>query len=151
MIMNLLLVKKLEMSPLPNYASNLLLTCHLFATGTQLPGAMADFNRKIVEVATLKFRDIQPEYAIFSELDNHKYGLRYVGYCFISFSKNWGFTLWTLFCITKVVFVLSNILLFFAKKENGCGKLRLKRRYIQILENISTPSYFNFEMSTSII
>ena len=33
-IINLLLVKKLEWNPLPNYISNLLLICHLFTTGT---------------------------------------------------------------------------------------------------------------------
>jgi hypothetical protein len=48
MALNLLLAKNLEWNPLPNYTANLLLICHLFATGTELPGAMADFNRKIV-------------------------------------------------------------------------------------------------------
>jgi hypothetical protein len=114
---------------------------------------MADFNRKILEVATLNFREIleHSEYATFSELDNHKYGLRYVGYRFISASRNLGLTIFILFGLTKLVFVVSNILLFFVKIKNRCGKLRLRRRYIQILENIATPSYFNFEMSSSII
>ena len=34
MALNLLLAKNLEWNPLPNYAANLLLICHLFATGT---------------------------------------------------------------------------------------------------------------------
>jgi len=114
---------------------------------------MADFVRRIVEVATLNFGEIlmQSEYATSSQLDNLKYGLRYPGYQFISTGKNFGFALLVLFCLTKWVFVVSNILLFFAKTENRCGKLRLRRRYIHLIENISTPSYFNFEMSTSII
>ena len=90
-------------------------------------------------------------YAKSSLLDNHKHGLRYAGYSFISASKNLGFALSTLFLITKLVFVFSKLLLFFAKNKNRCGKLRLKRRYIYLLENISTPFYFNFEMSISII
>ena len=94
---------------------------------------------------------MQSEYATSSQLDNLKYGLRYPGYQFISTGKNFGFALLVLFCLTKWVFVVSNILLFFAKTENRCGKLRLRRRYIHLIENISTPSYFNFEMSTSII
>ena len=74
-----------------------------------------------------------------------------MGYRSISAWKNLGFALSMLFCITKLVFIVANILLFFVKTKNRCGKLRLRRRYVQILENISTPSYFNFEMSTSII
>ena len=153
MALNLLLAKNLEWNPLPNYTANLLLICHLFATGTELPGAMAEFNREIVEVATLNFGEalMHSEYAKANQLDNHKYGLRYAGYRFISAGKNLGFALSMLFCLTKWVFVVSNMLLFFAKKKNRCGKLRLRRRYIHLLENISTPSYFNFEMSTSII
>jgi hypothetical protein len=153
MVLNIVLVRNLEWNLLPNYSANVLLICHLFATGTELPGAMADFNRKIVEVATLNFREIlmHSEYETFSQLDHYKYGLRYAGYRFISAGKNLGFTVLTLFGITKLVFVLSNLLLFFVKTENRCGKLRLRSRYIHILENISTPSYFNFEMSTSII
>jgi hypothetical protein len=114
---------------------------------------LADFNRQIVEVATLNLGEIlvQSEYATSSQLDEHKYGLGYAGYRFISALKNLGFALSTLFVITKFVFVVSNILLFFVKTKNRCGKLRLRRRYIHVLENISTPSYFNFEMSTSII
>jgi hypothetical protein len=34
MALNLLLAKNLEWNPLPNYTANLLLICHLFATGT---------------------------------------------------------------------------------------------------------------------
>jgi len=55
MALNLLLATNLEWNPLPNYSANLLLICHLFATGIKLPGAMADFNRKIVALATLNF------------------------------------------------------------------------------------------------
>ena len=114
---------------------------------------MADFNRKIVGLATLKFGEIlmQSEYATSSQLEDHKYGLHYAGYRFISVWKNLGFAFWVLFFITKLNFVLSAILLFFVKTENRCGKLRLRRRYIHLLENISTRTYFNFEMSSSVI
>ena len=57
----------------------------------------------------------------------------------------------TLFCITKWAFIVSNILLFFVKKYSRCGKLRLRRSCIHLIENFSTPSYFHFEMSSSII
>jgi hypothetical protein len=135
MALNLLLAKNLEWNPLPNYSANLFLICLMFATGTKLPGAMADFNRKIVEAATLKFGEIftQLEYATSSQLDDHKYGLRYLGYRFISAWKNLGFAFMVLCLITKLVFVTSNILLFFVKTENRCGKLRLRRRYVHLL------------------
>ena len=111
------------------------------------------FNRKIVEVASFNFSKIlaHSEYETFNQLDNYKYEFRYVGYRFISASRNLGLSIFILFSLTKLVFFASNILLFFAKKKNRCVKLRLRRSYINILENISTPSYFNFEMSTSII
>jgi hypothetical protein len=114
---------------------------------------MTDFIRQIVEVATLNFGAIRvpSEYDTPSQLDNLKYGLRYVGYRYISAWKNLRFALSTLFILTKCFFIVSNILLFFAKKKNRCGKLRLKRRCIHAFENFSTPSYFQFEMTTSII
>jgi hypothetical protein len=152
-IVNLLLVTNLEWNPLANYVSNLLLICHLVTSGTKLPGAMADFNRKIVEVVTLNLREIpvHSEYATISQLDHHKYGLRYVGYQFISTSSNFGLTLFVLCVVTKIFLVSSNILLFFVKTENRCGPLRLRMRYVRLLENISTRSYFHFEMSSAII
>ena len=78
LLMHTLSATHLEWNPLPNYTANLLLICHLFATGTKLPGAMADFTRKIVEVAALNFWEIlvHSEYATSSELDDLKYGLR---------------------------------------------------------------------------
>jgi len=90
MVLNFLLVKNLEWSPLPTYTANLLLISHLFATGIELPGAMAEFNGKIVEVATLNFRDIlaQSEHAAENHIINHKHGLLYAGYQFISAWKN---------------------------------------------------------------
>ena len=47
---------------------------------------MAEFNRMMVEVATLNFGEIlmHSEYAKAGQLDGHKYGLRYAGYRFIS-------------------------------------------------------------------
>jgi len=56
--MNSVLVKKLEWNLHPNYVANLLLICHIFATGTKLPGAVAHFNRQIVEAVTFNFRQL---------------------------------------------------------------------------------------------
>jgi len=78
-------------------------------------------------------------------------GLNRAGYKFISPTSNLGITLLTLFYLTKFFFICSNTILFFVKKKNRCGKLSLGRRCIRITENISTGSYFNFEMSSSIV
>ena len=94
---------------------------------------------------------MKSDYISFSQLDAHKNGFHNAGYQFISTSSNLGFTLWTLFICTKLFFVITNIILFFVKTRTRCGKLRLRRRYTQILENISTRSFINFEMSSSII
>jgi len=121
----------------------------MLATGIKLPGAVTDFNQQVVEAVTLKFRQLSlnSEY----QPDTLKIGLQSVGYQFISTSSNLGFTLLTLFYLTKLFFIFSNTILFFVKTRNRCGKLRLGRRCIRITENISTGSYFNFEMSCSIV
>jgi len=90
------------------------------------------------------------EYERISELGGRKYGLKYAGYRDVSVGKNLGYFL-TLFWVTKVVFVGASVLLFFVKTENRGGRLRLGRRCVRMLENVSTPAYFNFEISTSII
>ena len=114
---------------------------------------MADFNKNIVAAITLDYRQLflNSDYVSFSELDQYSFGLGYSGYEFVSVSSNLGFCFLVLFGLSKFLFVLSNILLFFAKTRNRCWDLRLRRQYVSILENISTPSYFNFEMSSSII
>ena len=90
----------------------------MLATGIKLPGAAIEFNEQIVKVATLNFgSEIQNS----SQLHANKQGLRSAGYRFISASLNLGFTLWSLFFLIKLVFVLSNIILFFAKKRTRCG------------------------------
>jgi hypothetical protein len=40
----------------PSYFSNLLLICHMLATGIKLPGAVTDFNQRVVEAVALKFQ-----------------------------------------------------------------------------------------------
>ena len=55
-IMNSLLLTKLEWNLLPVYVQNLLLICHVLSTGIKLPGAVAYFNMKIVEVITLDIK-----------------------------------------------------------------------------------------------
>jgi len=39
----------------PSYFPNLLLLCHIFATGIKLPGAVAEFNQRVVGAVALKF------------------------------------------------------------------------------------------------
>ena len=43
-IMNSASIIKLNWNPPPSYFSNLLLLCHILATGIKLPGAVTDFN-----------------------------------------------------------------------------------------------------------
>jgi hypothetical protein len=125
----------------------------MFASGLKLPGAVIDFNQRVFEAVALKFRQsiLDSDHIPCNQLDPHKHGLTSAGYQFISAQSNLGFTLCALFYLTKLFFIFSNSILFFVKKKNRCGKLRLGRRCIRIIENISTGSYFNFEMSSSIV
>ena len=151
--MNTILLMKQDWNLPPSYFSNLLLVCHLVVTGIKLPGAMTDFNQQVVEAVSLKFGQLalHSDYITLSQLDAHKNGLDSAGYRVISASSNLGFTFWTLFILTKLFLVISNIILFFVKTRTRCGQLRLRSLYIHILENISTPSYINFELSSSIV
>ena len=114
---------------------------------------MTDFNEQLLNALTLNFSELiqNSDYVKSSELEAYKQGLISAGYRFISVSSNMGFTLMTLFYATKLFFVSSNIILFFAKTKTRCRQLRLGSRCMRITENISTPSYFNFEMSSSIV
>ena len=125
----------------------------MLSSGIQLPGAVTDFNQRIFEAVALKFRQskLNSDDVPYDQLDPHKHGLTSAGYQFISAQSNLGFTLCGLFYLTKLFFIFSNTILFFVKKKNRCGQLRLGRRCIRITENISTRSYFNFEMSSSIV
>jgi len=51
----------------------------------------------------------------FGEGGGWKGGLEGVGYRFVSVERNLGFTLITLFYLSKLLFISSNILLFFVK------------------------------------
>jgi hypothetical protein len=152
-IMNSARLIKQDWNLPPSYFTYLLLLCHMLAIGIKLPGAVTDFNQQVVEAVTLKFRQLSlnSDYHTFNQPDAPKIGLHSAGYQFISASSNLGFTLLTLFYLTKLFFIFSNTILFFVKTRNRCGKLRLGRRCIRITENISTGSYFNFEMSCSIV
>jgi len=125
----------------------------MLASGIKLPGAVTEFNQRVFEAVTLKFRQaiLNSNDKPYNQLDPQKYGLTSAGYEFISTQSNLGITLCALFYLTKLFFIFSNAILFFVKKKNRCGKLRLGRRCIRISENISTGSYFNFEMSSSIV
>jgi len=151
--MNSALLIKQDWNLPPSYFSNLLLLCHMLAIGIKLPGAVTDFNQQVVEAVTLKFRQLSlnSDYHTFNQPDAPKIGLHSAGYQFISASSNLGFTLLTLFYLTKFFFITSNTILFFVKSKNRCGKLRIGRRCIRITENISKGSYFNFEISSLII
>ena len=125
----------------------------MLSSGIQLPGAVTDFNQRVFEAVALKFRQsiLNSDNVPYNQLDPHKHGLTSAGYQFISAQSNLGFTLCALFYLTKLFFIFSNTILFFVKKYNRCGKLKLGRRCLSITENISTGSYFNFEMSSSIV
>ena len=117
-LMNSALIIKLEWNPPPSYFSNLLLFCHMVASGIKLPGAMIEFNEQIVKVATLNFgSEIQNS----NQLNANKQGLRNAGYRFLSVSLNLGFTLWSLFFFTKLFFVFTNMILFFVRTRTRCG------------------------------
>jgi len=94
----------------PSYFPNLLLLCHMLATGIKLPGAVTDFNQQVVEAVALKFGQLalHSDLHEFSQLDADKSGLQSAGYQFISDSRNLGFTLLTLFYLTKLFFICSN-------------------------------------------
>ena len=47
-IMNSTLIIKLNWNPPPSYFPNLLLITHMLASGLNLPGALSDFNQKVV-------------------------------------------------------------------------------------------------------
>ena len=125
----------------------------MLSSGIQLPGAVTDFNQRVFEAVALKFRQsiLDSDDVPYNQLYHHKHGLTSAGYQFISAQSNLGFTLCALFYLTKFIFIFSNTILFFVKKYNRCGKLKLGRRCLSITENISTGSYFNFEMSSSIV
>ena len=125
----------------------------MLSSGIQLPGAVTEFNQQVFEAVALKFRHsiLNSDDVPYNQLDPHKHGLISAGYHFISAQSNLGFSLCALFYLTKIFFIFSNTILFFVKKNNRCGKLKLGRRCISITENISTGSYFNFEMSSSIV
>jgi len=55
-IMNSVLVLKQDWNLPPSYFSNLLLLCHMLATGIKLPGAVTDFNQQVVEAVAIKLR-----------------------------------------------------------------------------------------------
>ena len=152
-ITNSVLLLKQDWNLPPSYFANLLLLCHMLVTGIKLPGAVTDFNQQVVEAVALKLSwlTLDSEKITFSLLDVHKHGLQSAGYHFISASSNLGLTLLTFFFLTKFFFISSNVLLFFAKTKNRGGKLRLGRVCLRITENISSGSYFNFEISSSII
>ena len=151
-ITNSVLLLKQDWNLPPSYFSTLLLLCHMLATGIKLPGAVSDFNQQVIEAITLKFRQLAQnlDYITFRQPEVHKQGLQSVGYKFISASSNLGITLLILFYMTKLLLISSNLILHFTRRTR-CGKLRLGRHLKRITENISTGSYFNFEMSSSIV
>jgi len=58
MILNSALLIKQDWNLPPSYFSNLLLLCHMLATGIKLPGAVIDFNQRVVAAVTLKLRQL---------------------------------------------------------------------------------------------
>jgi hypothetical protein len=54
-ILNSVLLMQQDWNLPPSYFSNLLLICHMLATGIKLPGAVTDFNQRVFEAVALKF------------------------------------------------------------------------------------------------
>ena len=86
-----------------------------------------------------------------SELENLKPGLVNVGYKYISTMRNIKSTMFTMFIITKVLLILSSIILYFAKTKTRCKPLRLKHTSTSLLHHLSTPSFFSFHIPSSIL
>ena len=113
---------------------------------------MAYFNPQVVNAFTLNFGQLEQNYVTKDPIISaNKYGLGNAGYHFISVTGNMGFILVTLFYMTQIFFFCSSLILFFVYKPRRCGQLRLGKRCLHITENISTPSYINFGMSSSIV
>jgi len=54
-MMNFVLLLEQDWNLPLSYFSNLLLLCHILATGIKLPGAVTDFNQQVVQAVALKF------------------------------------------------------------------------------------------------
>ena len=134
-IINSVLLVRQNWNLPPSYFSDLLLLCHMLSTGIKLPGAVIYFNQRVIEAVTLKLDQVflNSDDLKLRQLDSNKNGLRTAGYQFISATRNMGFTLWTFFYLTKIVFIFSNIILFFVKRKTRCGQLRLSRHCIRIM------------------
>ena len=81
-IMNSVLLLQQDWNLPPSYFSNLLLICHMLASGIKLPGAVIDFNQRVFEAVALKFRQsiLDSDHIPFNQLDPHKHGLTSAGY-----------------------------------------------------------------------
>jgi hypothetical protein len=55
------------------------------------------------------------------------------------------------FLLTKLLLILSSVILYFVKNRTRCAPLHLKKSYVRILEHLSTPCFFNFSMSSQIV
>jgi len=84
--MNSALLIKQDWNLPPSYFSNLLLVCHMLASGVKLPGAVTDFNQRVFEAVALKFGQeiLNSDNIPYNQLDPHKHGLTSAGYQFIS-------------------------------------------------------------------
>ena len=91
------------------------------------------------------------DYANTSDLDGVKPGLVNVGYGFISTFGNIKSSMLVLFILTKLLMILSSVFLYFVKNRTRCGRLHLKKTHVHILEHLSTPCFFSFEMSSQIV
>ena len=62
-----------------------------------------------------------------------------------------GSTMTGLYLLTNFMLIFSSLTLFFVKNKTRLGKLRLKNSYVSVLEHLSTPCFFSFEMSSQIV
>jgi len=114
---NIILIKKFDLNLPPGYFGDVLLLCHMLATNLNLPGALKEFNQQVIGALTLNFGQIayRSDYQKPSELDKLKPGLVDVGYRFISTIGNIKSTIFAFFILTKLLLILSSIILYFAK------------------------------------
>ena len=86
-----------------------------------------------------------------SEIEKLKPHLINVDYRLISAFSNIKSTVFVLFILTNIMLIFSSITLYFVKNKTGLGQLHLKKSYVHILEHLSTPCFFSFQMSSQIV
>jgi hypothetical protein len=142
---NILLIKKFDLNLPPGYFGDVLLLCHMLGTNLNLPGALKEFNRKVVGAVTLNFDQIAyiSDYLKPNELDELKPNLVNVGYQFISALSNIKLPIFAFIILAMLTLIFSSAILYCLKKRTRIT-LHLKESYVNALEHLSTPCFFSF-------